>query len=849
MRSLIFIIISLLPLFLSSQIQADEELSIKLDGKQKFNEIKQTVLNHYNSKINTLSVSDTINRKKYMRQLKMWNRQFWISEYYTNEKGIVQNANDINQAGIEEMKRMQPTESNRLQPSNWNLQGPFWSNNGIGRFDKISFHPTNSSIIYAGSPHGGLFRTLDGGDNWIPIGEFIPSLGVSGIAINPINPNIIYVLTGDGNNTEGCFPGNVCINLGEYVSASKGVYKSVDGGVSWQKTGQLNANANLRGRELIVHPTNPDILLAATNFGIYRTINGGETWNLTDNNSAFDIKFKPSDPNIVYTVGNFFLRSVDGGQNFDLILSGNTGGVLANTVRTSIGVSQNDANKVYILQAKMVGNTASTQIHNSTDSGLTFSTISNIPHILENQLIYNHTIAINPTNADDIYVGGLNVWRSTNGGSMWSQVSKYWPWESPYMHPDIHHLIFNPINNNLYCANDGGIYLFENNVWTTKYNGLTTSQFYHFEREDNNGKIWGGLQDNGIQVQVNAGTYYMDNTGDGYDQITDHPYNTQNGNSNDVYFTINDGIYRELNGVLNGISVPGNTSFFGNLAIDPFNESLIYVGYQQATFKSNDKGSNWVALSNGTNTEFPGNWCISPSGSSIIAAGSSNGNYGNGLRKYNSINGIENFTPQLIQAGYDDDFKITDIDINQNNLNGIYISVAGTNPNSKVFCSTNAGTTWSNISYDLPNVPVFSIKLDLSNGIYVGTSIGVFYKPNNYTHWQPFSNALPPVPVTEIELDNPNNNIYISTFGRGIWYTQKFTPICDYDLPLTGILKGVNYKESINTINSIQELQGGEGTIIKYNTGNRITLSDGFRAWYGSSFKTYLTGCGGPANN
>lgn len=844
MRSLIFFILSLLPLLLVSQIQPDEELSIKLEGKQKFSEIKQTVLNHYNSKINTLYVSDTINRKKYMRQLKMWNRQFWISEYYTNKEGIVQNAYDINQAGIEEMKRMQPSESNRHQPYNWNLQGPLWSDNGIGRFDKIAFHPTNANIIYAGSPHGGLFKTLDGGNNWVAIGDFIHSLGVSGITIDPISPNIIYILTGDGNSSDQSFVNNYL-----YRSDHKGVFKSIDGGNNWQKTGPLSINDNLTGRELIIHPTNPDILLAATTDGIYRTVNGGATWNLINNNSMVDIKFKPGDPTIVYAVGNHFFRSVDGGENFVVVLSGNTGGALANSVRTSIGVSQNDASKVYVLQAKMVGNTASTQIHNSTDSGLSFSTISNIPHILENQLAYNHTIAVNTTNANDIFVGGINVWRSTNGGVSWTQVSKYWPWESPYLHPDIHHLIFNPINNNLYCANDGGIYLFENNVWTTKYNGLSTSQFYHFEREDDNGKIWGGLQDNGIQVQVNAGTYYMDNTGDGYDQITDHPYNTQNGNSDDVYFTINDGIYRELNGVFNGISVPGNTSFFGNLAIDPFNENSIYVGYNQAIYKSFDKGSNWIALSNGTNTEFPGNWCISPSGSSIIAAGSSNGNWGNGLRKYNSINGIENFTPQLIQAGYDDDLKITDIDINQNNLNGIYISVAGTNANSKVFCSTNAGATWSNITFDLPNVPVFSIKLDLSNGIYVGTSIGVFYKPNNYTHWQPYSNALPPTPITEIELDNPNSNIYISTFGRGIWYTQKYTPVCDYDLPLSGELRGVHYMESTNTIISTQKLEGGEGTIVKYNTGNRITLSNGFRARYGSSFKTYLTGCGGPANN
>jgi photosystem II stability/assembly factor-like uncharacterized protein len=846
MRGLIFLVILFSPLLMTSQ-SFDAELNGKLEGKQIFNEIKKTVLDHYNAQLNALSFSDSVTRGQIMRQLKKWNRKFWISEYYTDKDGIVQNAHDINLAGFDALKRMSPKESTRHQPNNWTQQGPTWSNKGIGRFDKIAFHPSDQNIIFAGSPHGGLFKTLDGGNNWDPISSFLPSLGISGIAIHPSNPDIIYVLTGDAHT-----PDNYFVDEYLYRSDSKGVFKSVDGGNSWQKTGQLSSN-EFRGRELIINPSNPQILIAATSLGLYRTADGGQVWTLVPNSGGdiADVKFKPGDPNIVYFVdGDQFWRSENGGLTVNLINVPQ----LVGANRISIGVTQANPNRVVLLAGPKLSNTTFQGIFSSNDSGQTFTRLTQTPNVFSNTIgnslysdfsDYINTIAISPLNENDIFVGGLCVWKSTNGGVNWSQASAYWPNDNPFMHPDIQELRINPLNNKLYCANDGGVYLFENNAWTIKYNGLTTSQFYHFERENENGKIWGGLQDNGTQIHTVGGNYNLKAFGDGYDQITDHSYNTLNGNSDDAYYTANTKVEKILNGVIYDISVPGNNSFFGNLAIDPNSESTIYVGYSQATYKSSDKGNNWIALTNGANTQFPGNWCISTSGSSIIAAGSSNANYGSGIRKYNSLNGIENFTPQLVQAGYSTSLKITDIDINPNNLNGIYISVGGIEPTKKVFCSNNSGVSWSNITFNLPNVPIFSIKADLGGGLYVGTSIGVFYKPTNYTHWQPFSNALPPVPVTEIELDNANNTIYISTFGRGIWTTQKYTPNCNNHLPLTGDLRGVHYKESNLTITSTQQILGGEGSNVKYNTGDRITLTDGFRAWHGCSFKTYLTGCGG----
>lgn len=855
MRSLIFSALFLLPILLIGQIQPDSELNLKLEGKQKFSEIKQTVLDHYNAKLSLLSASDTLARKKYMRQLKMWNRQFWISECYTNAEGIVQNPNEINEKGLEEMGRMKSKVTIRHQPSNWNLQGPYWSDKGVGRFDKIAFHPTDPNIIFAGSPHGGLFKTLDGGNNWFSISAFLPSLGISGIAIHPTNPNIIYVLTGEAN-TGGYF-GN------SYISFSEGVFKSTDGGNSWQKTGQIDTG-NYQGYDLIINPSNPEILIAATSNGLFRTDNGGVSWEQEIfGATCWDVEFKPGDPNMVYAVTSTqFFRSNNGGNNFTII---NTGTLLNAADRISIGVTAANSSKVLLFCGPGINNSSFHGLIQSTDSGSnnSFSLLANTPNLFydftgtpsqqaatntgSGQSGYNNCIAISPTNENEIYTGGLCVWKSTDGGINWTQISAYWPSGSPYMHPDTHWLAINPLNSKLFCANDGGIYLFESSAWSTKYNGLSTSQFYHFERENDEGDIWGGCQDNGMQEQNGGGSYFNYNFGDGYDEMTDHDYLVEDGDDDDVYFSVNNSIYKDFAGTKTEISIPNNNSFFANLAMSPEEEDKIYAGYNTGLWRSLDAGDNWATVSN-----QPANWCVSTTKHNDVVYFAGD----NGLFRWVTGNAAVNRNPP---APYNTNLKITDIDVDRLNENNLYVSVAGNEENAKVFCSTNGGISWTNLTLNLPDVPIFCIKLDANNGLYVGTSIGMFYKPAGLGHWQPFSNGLPPTPVTEIELwpephptnGNPPANppatpeIWISTFGRGIWLTQQYTSNCENNLPLAGVLRGLNYKESISTITSTQELLGGEGTIVKYNTGNKITLTDGFRAWYGSNFKTYLTGCGG----
>ncbi|MFM2395328.1 MAG: hypothetical protein RLZZ546_3311, partial [Bacteroidota bacterium] len=225
-----------------------------------------------------------------------------------------------------------------------------------------------------------------------------------------------------------------------------------------------------------------------------------------------------------------------------------------------------------------------------------------------------------------------------------------------------------------------------------------------------------------------------------------------------------------------------------------------------------------------------------------------NSTYAGGIRKID--NGVwTDLTASLQASLYQPVQKISDIDVHSGNDNIVYLSCAGTIANSKVYYTNDGGATWSNWTFNLPNVPIFSIKRDNADGVYVGTSIGVFYKRNNINHWENFSNNLPPVPVTEIELwvEGSQPEVWISTFGRGSWYTNQYTT-CNATLSLTGNLSGNQYKEAATLLTSNQVLGIGEGNNIKYNTGGKIILQDGFRAYAGSKFKTYTSGCGGQAD-
>ncbi len=869
MKSVLFFLAMMLcGLHAFSQIDYNAELAIKLAGKTNFQEVKSTVINHYRAKLALLSSTDSAERKGIMRQLKMWNRQFWINENYTNEQGNVEPATKVVTRALDKRNQQAATATNlsQAQSENWVSEGPISSTfslfqgEGVGRIDRIAFHPTQPNVLFAGSPYGGLFKTTNSGQEWFPISQYVASLGVSGIVIHPTNPDIIYVLSGDGDSNGGSFAGGYDVKVGELRSACNGVYKTTNGGSTWSKLTNfpdVTDDTIYRGRNLAMDPNNTNLLLAATSRGLYRTSNGGTTWTkVTSNQNIWDVKFKPNNSNTVYCVGNnTFQRSLNNGVRFDTIPMT----ILDTATRISLAVTPANPNRVMLFAGNSNSNSC-IAVLTSPDSGTTFTRYGgsqnaqdNLFHnyigvnVLLNQCNYDNAIAIHPTNENIVRVGGLCVWASTDGGHTWEQETAYHAPDDilhEYIHPDIHCLAWNPISGVLYCGNDGAVY--KNEIpgfgWDFIETGLSTTQFYHFEVENQSGNTWGGTQDNGILERLNYGEFGVFHGGDGYDLMTDQPWRTANGTGIHFYYTYN----QFIKGGASDISVPGNTNFFGNLDMSPTSWENIYVGYQTAVYRSINAGSDWLSMGN-----IPGNWCIAVCHSNnqrLYAAGNNTANPPTGGIRRNDDVTTTNWNPNLnidlVLKGYNTSLKITDIEVDNVNADSLIISVAGTKADSKVFSSANGGITWNNLSFNLPNVPVFCVKKDELGGLYIGTPIGVYYKNRDSSFWVPFYNGLPPVPVTQIEFYAANSRLQVCTFGRGIWSTAKVTN-CTNNLTLTGQAVGRNYYEVSNNINSNQTILNSPGTNIIYSADNKIIFTPGARIQKGAKFRGKAQPCGG----
>ncbi|MBM3428918.1 MAG: glycosyl hydrolase, partial [Bacteroidetes bacterium] len=310
---------------------------------------------------------------------------------------------------------------------------------GAGRVNSVRVQPGSTTTYYACAPSGGLWKTTNSGTSWTCMNtDFLSALGVSDIAIDPNNTNILYIATGDGDASD---------------TYSLGVLKSVDGGLTWSTTGLNWAVSNSRTTSrIIMHPTNSNILLVATSNGIYKTTNAGSSWTQVRTGSFKDIKFKPTDPTVVYASGASFVKSTNSGDSFTTITSGLP---TTDVYRIAIAVSPANAAVVYLLISNIT-DSGLRGVYKSTNSGTSFTTAATTPNLLGwntdgadagGQGWYDLAIEASASDANEVYVGGVNIWKSTNGGTTWA-INGHWIGSGvPYVHADIHALTWLSASN------------------------------------------------------------------------------------------------------------------------------------------------------------------------------------------------------------------------------------------------------------------------------------------------------------------------------------------------------------------------------------------------------------------
>ncbi len=774
---------------------------------------------------------------------KQWKRWEYLAERRLTPDGKVANWAARNLEEYQNYVASRPnTDASDPDANNgyWTSLGPtgfVWGNGwngGVGRLNCIGFHPSNSSIFYVGAPSGGLWKTTTGGTSWTPLTDGMPVLGVSGIAVDYNNTNIIYILTGDGDGGD---------------TYSIGVLKSLDGGETWNATGlTYTIYNNVRGYKLLMHPTNSSILFVVSTDGIFRTVNGGATWTEVFNGSFRDIEFKPGDPTVVYASGGTtFYRSTDTGVTWTQI----TSGVPSTASRIAIGVTPANSSYVYLLTGPATAVGSFKGVYRSTNSGVSFTTRSTTPNILgysstgndaEHQTTYDLAVAVSRTNAESLIIGGINTWVSTNGGTSWTITSM---WDNSggigYTHADIHALDVNPLNNYVYCGSDGGIFRTTNfgSTWIDYTSGLAHTQWYRIAGfESNVNLITGGTQDNGSNKWTGGATMEHMLGADGMDCMIDHTNSLILYNS-----TQNGGLNKSINGgsSFGGIVPAGATgSWVTPYVMDPLTSTTIYGGYSDV-YRSTNGGASWTNMG--------------ADGRGAMAIGTSNTNrvYASYLSTINmSLNAGTSWTN--VSAGLPG-ITISFITINPDNSAEVYVTLSGYTAGQKVYRSLNGGTTWTNISGSLPNVPANCIVFQDNNGVpasavYVGTDIGVFYRDANHTDWIPFRNGLPTVPVFDLEINYTSSRLTAGTYGRGLWRSELYTSCPGWyylvpgNDPSNPNYTGFQFYESSDSIMSSRTITGGLGTDVTYKANNYIRLATGFHAREDNLFQAKLGPCG-----
>lgn len=662
----------------------------------------------------------------------------------------------------------------------WTPIGPFDAPNsnswtGIGRVNCIAFNPNNNNEVWIGAPAGGLWKSTNGGQTWATNTDLLPNLGVSSIAIDPQHPDTMYIATGDRDGAD---------------TYSYGILKSTDGGQTWNTTGlSFGVSQARRIGALHIVPNNTQIIIAATRIGMFRSTDGGQTFSTVQSGSFNMLAPDPQNPHIIFAgtggaIGRVW-RSKDSGATWTQL----TNGMPANgTNRVEISVSPQDSNYVYAVFS--LTNNGFGGLYRSTDGGDTWSMRSTSPNILGwsasgsgtgGQGWYDLAIAVNPINKNQIFVGGVNLWSSTSGGTNWTCVGHWYGQNGvPIVHADIHYLKFQPGTSDLYIATDGGLYETTNlgNNYIPYKDGINITQYYKISQSPSNASlIMGGAQDNGTHLQNNT-TWNIVRGGDGMDNAIDPD------NNSIMYASVYYGDFtKSTNGgssffSMNSLTAAGSGNWVTPFVIDPTNSSILYAGFDRL-WRSTNKGSSWSATSslpiNGTNID---DIAVAPSNNQVLYVAINEDIY----RSTNNGSNWADISQNLPGSSH-----ITGITVSPTNASHIWVTRSGYAASQKVFESNDGGQTWINQTGSLPNLPVNCVIYEENSldGIYVGTDVGVYYRDATMTDWVPYMSGLPNVIVNDLEIYYPTKKIRAGTYGRGVWeaslYSELFgQPIADF---------------------------------------------------------------------
>ncbi len=730
-------------------------------------------------------------------------------------------------------------KSNFVNTDQWESLGP---HNIGGRTLALAFNPQNLNTLFAGSASGGIWRSYTAGigaQAWKIIPTGYPVLGVSAIAIAQNDSNIIYIGSGEVYNYQNSFGGvTVRETRGSY---GIGILKSTDYGQTWEKSLDWSRDQR-RGVEVIrINPLNPNTLWAGTTEGTYRSIDAGASWQLVNATiMVTDIIINPSDTNMVWiacgnsgSTGKGIYRTTDNGSNWIQLTNGVTTGF-----NGKILLEIYKANPSTLWASVGLGSEtgAGTRLLKTTNYGDSWTTISSLDYATY-QGWYSHFVGINQNDPSKMIVGGIDLYKSTNGGTNFIQKSYWYNWylgqaippgepEGPpdYSHADHHCILYNPSNPDIiYFGNDGGVFRTTDGGETFSgcNGGYQTTQFYNYFASSYQDSLIaiGGLQDNATAIYWGTDYWRREIGGDGTSAGID-PSNDNIMYGTYQYMSLQKSTDQGNN--WNYIAPPGsNTGFVAPFVISPINPQILYAG-TDLVYKSTNKGGSWNGTGSGT---FNGDallaLSVAPNDQNFVYASTAPVNHPANI--YVTTNGGTSWTN--ITQNLPDRYPM-DIDVNPDDPNTAYIVFSGFGT-SHLFKTTNAGSSWIDKGAGLPDVPTSAVVIDpdYTDRIYVGNDIGVFVSLDGGDSWQSFSDGLTDaVIVMDLNISLSNRKLRCVTHGSGVFERPLISGIVPVELAsftASVIENGVtlNWSTSTETNNDRFEIEKSDDSNNFYTIG------------------------------
>ncbi|PLX10195.1 MAG: glycosyl hydrolase [Marinilabiliales bacterium] len=668
--------------------------------------------------------------------------------------------------------------------ASWEFAGP---ENLEGRITDIELLPGNSQTIFIASAAGGIFKTTNSGITWIPVFDSESSLSIGDIAISQSNPEVIYVGTGEANAGGGSLAYD---GTGIFKSIDGGTNWISIGLENSGSIGRMQVHPD--NPEVLYVAAMGRLFSDGSQGGIYKTTDGGMSWEqklfISDSTGAIDVVINPDNPEVVYAAmwervrrpgrrsyggpTSGIYKSVDGGENWTELTNG-LPLLSSEKGRIGIDISESNTDVLYAVYADSIGYFQGMyKTLNAGDSWL------NISNGIDSDAYASYgwwfgRVEVDPTDHNTAYLIGFYPYKTSNGGSSWNNIATW------IVHVDQHAVAIDPMaNNKVFLGNDGGFYTSQNGGLSWQWNEkLPITQFYTCEVDEQfPERIYGGTQDNGTNRTMTGDFDDWESIygGDGFRVLVDPIDN------NYVYAEYQyGGLGRSTNGgnsfsgATNGISGYNRFNWNSPLAFDPQNPATLYFGSQKL-YKSVNHAQSWTAIS-GDLTEGLGDGniafntlttvSVSPFNSDLIYTGSDDGSV------YFTPDGGDSWTK--ISDDLPDRW-ITSVATDPYLINKVYVTLSGYRWDEyqpHVLMSDDYGYSWIDISSNLPEAPVNEIIIDPEKEgfLYVATDLGVFYSENNGDSWMPAGDGMPLIVVTDLRLHNPSRTLIAATFGRGMY--------------------------------------------------------------------------------